>query len=144
MVRRFRNFILNLTELLNTPSPFVWYAYFSTSNCYITKQNWTFIDSLMLIIFIVYTYQNYWKKTKESNSNCLGVIHFSFPSGSGVKNPSLMQKVKETHVLSLGQGAPLEEGMATHSSILAWRIPWTEKPGGSTVHRITKSQTWLK
>ena len=33
-------------------------------------------------------------------------------------------------VLSLGQEDPLEEGMATHSSILAWRIPWTEKPGG--------------
>ena len=37
----------------------------------------------------------------------------------------------ETRVLSLGQEDPLEEGMATHSSILAWRIPWTEEPGGS-------------
>ena len=35
----------------------------------------------------------------------------------------------ETRVLSLGQEDPLEEGMATHSSILAWRIPWTEEPG---------------
>ena len=33
-------------------------------------------------------------------------------------------------VLSLGQEDPLEEGMASHSSILAWRIPWTEDPGG--------------
>ena len=33
-------------------------------------------------------------------------------------------------VQSLGQGDPLEEGMAIHSSILAWRIPWTEEPGG--------------
>ena len=33
-------------------------------------------------------------------------------------------------VQSLGQEDPLEEGMATHSSILAWRIPWTEEPGG--------------
>ena len=33
-------------------------------------------------------------------------------------------------VLSLGQEDPLEEGMATHSSVLAWRIPWTEEPGG--------------
>ena len=33
-------------------------------------------------------------------------------------------------VRSLGQEDPLEEGMATHSSILAWRIPWTEEPGG--------------
>ena len=36
----------------------------------------------------------------------------------------------ETWVQSLGQEDPLEEGMATHSSILAWRIPWTEEPGG--------------
>ena len=37
---------------------------------------------------------------------------------------------QETLVRSLGQEDPLEEGMATHSSILAWRIPWTEEPGG--------------
>ena len=36
----------------------------------------------------------------------------------------------ETQVQSLGQEDPLEEGVATHSSILAWRIPWTEEPGG--------------
>ena len=38
--------------------------------------------------------------------------------------------VRETGVRSLGQEDPLEKGMATHSSILAWRIPWTEEPGG--------------
>ena len=43
-----------------------------------------------------------------------------------VKNPPAMQ---ETKVLSLGHEDPLEKGMATHSSILAWRIPWTEEPG---------------
>ena len=48
-------------------------------------------------------------------------------------------------VRSLGQEDPLEEAMATHSSILAWRIPWTEEPGGlDKVHRVTKSQTQLK
>ena len=36
----------------------------------------------------------------------------------------------ETQVRSLGQEDPLEDGMATHSSVLAWRIPWTEEPGG--------------
>ena len=36
----------------------------------------------------------------------------------------------ETRVQSLGQEDPLEKGMVTHSSILAWRIPWTEEPGG--------------
>ena len=38
--------------------------------------------------------------------------------------------MQETWVQSLGQEDPLEEGMATHSSVLAWRIPWTEEPGG--------------
>ena len=44
-----------------------------------------------------------------------------------VKNLPAMQ---ETRVRSLGQEDPLEKGMSTHSSILAWRIPWTEKPCG--------------
>ena len=44
-----------------------------------------------------------------------------------VKSPPAM---RETQVQSLGQEDPLEEEMATHSRILAWRIPWTEEPGG--------------
>ena len=48
-----------------------------------------------------------------------------------IKNPTVMQKTQETlQVRSLGGEDPLEEGMATHSSILAWRITWTEEPGG--------------
>ena len=43
------------------------------------------------------------------------------------KNPLAML---ETQVQSLGQEDPFEKGMATHSSILAWRISWTEEPGG--------------
>ena len=53
-----------------------------------------------------------------------------FPGGSAVKNPPVMQKLHETQVLSLNQEDPLEEGMAIHSSILAWRILRTEEPGG--------------
>ena len=41
-----------------------------------------------------------------------------------------MQEAREMPVQSLGQEDPLKEAMATHSSILAWRIPWTEEPGG--------------
>ena len=51
-----------------------------------------------------------------------------------VKNPPAMQ---EAWVQSLGQEGPLEKGMATHSSIPAWRIPWAEEPG---VHEVTDSQ----
>jgi len=47
-----------------------------------------------------------------------------------VKNLPAMQKTQETPVRSLGQEDPLEEEMATCSSILAWRIPWTEESGG--------------
>ena len=47
-----------------------------------------------------------------------------------VKNLPAMQKMQETRVRTLGQGDPLEKGMATHSSILAWRKTWTEEPGG--------------
>ena len=46
-----------------------------------------------------------------------------------VKNPPAMQKTQEMWVQFLGGEDSLEEGMATHSSILAWRIPWTEEPG---------------
>ena len=53
-----------------------------------------------------------------------------FPGGSVVKNLLSMQETKEMQVRSLGHDNPLEESMATHSSILAWEIPWTEEPGG--------------
>ena len=47
-----------------------------------------------------------------------------------VKNPPSMQETQETWVPPLDQENPLEEGMATYSSILAWRNPWTEEPDG--------------
>ena len=64
----------------------------------------------------------------------------AFPSGSAIRNPSVMQ---ETCVWSLGQEDTLEEGMATHSSILAWKIPLTEKPGGLQSMGSQKNQTQL-
>ena len=54
-------------------------------------------------------------------------IRRDFPSGPVVENP---RAVQETWVQSLDQEDPLEEARATHSSILAWRTPWTEEPGG--------------
>ena len=51
----------------------------------------------------------------------------AYTSGSVVKNPLAMQ---EMQVQSLSQEDPLEKEIATHSSILAWRSPWTEEPGG--------------
>ena len=60
------------------------------------------------------------------------IINFkpAFPVTQWVKNPPAVQETQETQVQSLVREHPLEEGMATHSSILAWKIPWTEEPGG--------------
>ena len=61
------------------------------------------------------------------NSFCFCIIQISFANPQLVKN---LLAVQETQVQFQGWEDPLEKGMATHSSILAWRIPWTEEPGG--------------
>ena len=58
-----------------------------------------------------------------------------FPDGSVVKNPLAMQ---ETGVRSLGREDPLEKEMATHSSISAWEIPWSEELGVATAHEVAR------
>ena len=60
----------------------------------------------------------------------MDVAYKGFLSGIVVKNLPVMQELQETQIRYLGQEDPLEEGMATHSNILAWRIPWTQEPGG--------------
>ena len=63
-----------------------------------------------------------------------------FPGVSVVKNPPPKQ---ETQVQSLGQEDALEKEMATHSSILAWKIPWTEEPGGLQSMGSQKNRTQI-
>ena len=58
-----------------------------------------------------------------------------------VKNPSASAGDIRDEGLILGQEDPLEEGMETHFSILAWRIPMDRGAWGTTVHRVTKSRT---
>ena len=53
-----------------------------------------------------------------------------------VKNPPAMQETQEMWVQSLGREDPLEEGMATHSSILAWRMPMDSGAWWATIHRV--------
>ena len=72
------------------------------------------------------------------NSKCRE--HRASLVAQSVKKPPAMQ---ETCILSLGWEDPLEEGMATHSSILAWGIPMDRREGRVAVHGVTKSQTWL-
>ena len=68
---------------------------------------------------------------------------FFLSGGSGVKNPPAVQEPQEKWVQSLGCQDPLEEGMATHSNILVWEIPWTEEPGGLQSMGSQKSRTQL-
>ena len=64
-----------------------------------------------------------------------------FSGGPVVKNLSAMQETWETWVQSLSLEYPLEEEMATHSSILSWRIPWTEEPCGLQSMSLKESDT---
>ena len=64
--------------------------------------------------------------------------------GASSKEPACQCRRHETWVRPLGQEDPLEQGMATHSSIPAWEIPWTEEPGKATDHGVPKSRTQLK
>ena len=63
---------------------------------------------------------------------CVSLFLLGFPGGDSGKEPTCqsMQETQETRIRYLDWEEALEEGMATHSSILAWRIPWTEEPGG--------------
>ena len=71
------------------------------------------------------------------------VLSLPFPGGTSVKNPPAVQEMR---VQSLGREDPLETEMATHSSDLAWRIPWKEEPDGpqsTESHRVGKDNPSL-
>ena len=99
---------------------------------------------------MVYTHILYspWgrKESDMTEQLSLSYIVFTtgFPSGSVVKNLPAMQEMQETHIPSLDQEDPLEESMATHCSILAWRIPTDRGAWWAMVHGVAKSQTRLK
>ena len=64
-----------------------------------------------------------------------------FPIGASGKEPACQFGRHEMQVQFLGGEDPLDEGLAVHSSILAWRIPWTEEPAGLQVHGVAESDT---
>ena len=75
---------------------------------------------------------------------CPVVICGASPVALEVKNlPAIVGEVRDPSSIP-GSGDPLEEGMAAPSSILAWRIPWTEEPGGLQSHGVAKSWIRLK
>ena len=84
----------------------------------------------ILIVIILFLYNSYlilgfprWLGGKRTHQP-------SFPGGSDHKESAWMQKTQEMQVSSLDWEDPLEKGMVTHSSILSWRILWTEEPDG--------------
>ena len=79
----------------------VFLVFFSIFNCFFSLQNSTKVGLVVIV----------------SNSSLVAQMVKRLPT------------VQETQVQSLGQEDPLEKEMATHSSILAWKIPWTEEPG---------------
>ena len=81
------------------------------------------LEHRMPLIYVSLTIQ-LTRSTMESSNISININ--SFLVVQMVKN---LHAIQETWVRSLGREDPLEEGKATHSNILAWRIPWTEKPG---------------
>ena len=77
-----------------------------------------------------------WVRDQNSEITWMGLLHNTvvslkvFFQGRELIVDKAGQATEETWVRSLGQEDPLEKGMANHSRILAWRIPWTEQPGG--------------
>ena len=100
------------------------------------------------IRFICSTY-TWWSRGEVKQRNVCGCDYQDvkyiiplFPMAQWVNSPSTMQEIWETRIWSLGQKDPLEEEMATHSCILAWKILWTEEPG-SLRSKGWESQTRL-
>ena len=79
---------------------------------------------------------------KVHGSSFFGILYYIWWASLVAQTAKNQPAIQETWVLSLSRDDPLEKRMTTHSSILAWRIPWTEEPGRlHTVHGITKSWT---
>ena len=73
--------------------------------------------------------ENMQKQRKTVKENQISIVK-GFPSAASGKESNSQSRRLETRVRSQNQEDPLEEGMATHSSIVSWRISWTEEPGG--------------
>ena len=82
----------------------------------------------------------YCLKSRECYASFL-LYSFSYWASLVAQKVKHLPAMQEAWVQSLGREDPLEKEMATHSSTFAWKIPWTEEPGG--LHGIAKSWTWL-
>ena len=83
-----------------------------------------------------------WLRLRSPNAGGGGLDLVPGQGIRGAQMGRILPAMLETQVQSLGPEVPLEKGMATHSSILAWRIPWTGEPGG-LVCTVVKRQAQL-
>ena len=95
--------------------------------CVLPRRSQGTSTAATLIIYLMLIQFTFLPDSLSASPPLFSRISWGFPDGSEVKN---LPGMRETWVQSLGQEHPLEKEMATHSSILAWRIPWTEEPGG--------------
>ena len=98
-------------------------------NQYIHNVTFEHIINIKIIKGVFYIHYICIKSSKSSVYFTSTTHCNDISSGSGVKKPPAVQEIQETQVQSLGQEDPLEKEMATQSSILAAKIPWTEEPG---------------
>ena len=91
----------------------------------------------------IHTREHLLSLKKEGRSDTNHNVGEGIPTGSAVKNSPAMQETRDTPTWSLGWEDPLEEGMATQSSILAWRIPRGRGVWRATIHLVAKSRTRL-
>ena len=71
----------------------------------------------------------------------MGSWRGTHPTPKWLKTVKNLHAVQETWVRFLGREDPLEKEMATHSSVFAWKIPWTEEPGEAIVHAVPKNRS---
>ena len=136
-----RNIYISRSKFLNLGTPDIWTRCFLGWSCPVLCKMFSIISGLYpqdaisnaphTIMIIKNIYRHYWQSQMGSRHSPLFPLCFTlirgFSGGSDGKESPAMQ---ETWVRSLGQQDPLEKGMTTHSSILAWKIPWTEETGG--------------
>ena len=97
--------------------------------CYFTMHIFLIAKGSCIAYWLKYILNNFLHQRIYLNTNEFTSNMSNSQVVQWVKNLPAMQEMQETRVQSLGQEDPLEKEMEIHSSILAWRIPWTEEPG---------------
>ena len=105
-------------------------AFFGFNEFHSTDQifSWMFLSWICLLFSTLDWGYVFWRKTTEIKYHFHHIRASQVAQKQRIRLP--LQRLKEMQVWSLGQAGPLDEEMVAHSSVLAWKIPWTEEPGG--------------